>query len=54
MSSQGDEIDWEHVAWADALLLRVPILELLAMDGGRTMSPKELAYELQKPPGSPP
>lgn len=43
-----DAINWERVARAETHLLRVSILELLAMDGGRTLSPKELAYELQE------
>lgn len=50
-SDSPDEINWERVARAETHQLRVSILELLAMDGGRTLSPTELAYELQAPPG---
>lgn len=47
-----DEIDWERVARAETHPLRMSILELLAIDGGRTLSPKELSCELQEPPGT--
>jgi DNA-binding transcriptional ArsR family regulator len=40
-------VDWERLARAETHPLRVAILEMLAMDGGRTLSPKELTYELQ-------
>lgn len=42
-------IDWEHLARATAHPLRVSILEILGMDGGRTLSPSELSLELQIP-----
>lgn len=47
-SNASDAINWERVARAETHLLRVSILELLAFDGGRTLSPSELAYELQE------
>jgi hypothetical protein len=53
MTSRGDssdEINWERVARAETHELRLSILELLGMDGGRTLSPKELTYELQERP----
>lgn len=42
-------VDWEHLARATAHPLRVSILEILGIDGGRTMSPSELSRELQIP-----
>ena len=42
-------VEWERLARAETHPLRISILEMLAMDGGRTLSPKELAYELQAP-----
>ncbi len=48
-SDSPDEINWERVARTEAHPLRLSILDLLAMDGGRTLSPKETAYELQVP-----
>lgn len=42
-------IDWERLARAETHALRVAVLEVLAMDGGRTLAPNELAYELQVP-----
>lgn len=42
-------LDWERLARATAHELRVAILELLAMDGGRTLSPSDLSRELQIP-----
>ncbi len=40
-------IDWERLARAHSHPLRVSILEVLAMDGGRLLSPSDLSYELQ-------
>jgi predicted transcriptional regulator len=40
-------IDWEHLARAQAGPLRVSILEILTLDGGRTLSPSEMTLELQ-------
>jgi predicted ArsR family transcriptional regulator len=42
-------VDWEHLARATAHPLRISILEILGMDGGRTLSPNELSQELQIP-----
>ena len=53
MTSQSDppdEINWERVARAETHPIRLSILELLAIDGRRTLSQREMAYELQKSP----
>jgi DNA-binding transcriptional ArsR family regulator len=42
-------VDWEQLARATAHPLRVSILEILGIDGGRTLSPTELSRELQIP-----
>jgi DNA-binding transcriptional ArsR family regulator len=42
-------LDWEQLARATAHPLRISILEILGMDGGRTLSPSELSQELQIP-----
>jgi len=42
-------VDWENLARSTAHPLRVSILEILGMDGGRTLSPSELCQELQIP-----
>jgi DNA-binding transcriptional ArsR family regulator len=42
-------VDWEQLARATAHPLRVSILELLGIEGGRTLSPSELCLELQIP-----
>jgi DNA-binding transcriptional ArsR family regulator len=42
-------VDWEHLARATAHPLRVSILEILGLDGGRTLSPIDLSRELQIP-----
>ena len=42
-------VDWENLARATAHPLRISILEILGMDGGRTLSPSELSQELQIP-----
>jgi DNA-binding transcriptional ArsR family regulator len=42
-------VDWEQLARATAHPLRVSILEILGIDGGRTLSPSELCQELQIP-----
>jgi DNA-binding transcriptional ArsR family regulator len=42
-------LDWERLARSTAHELRVSILEVLAMDGGRTLSPSDLCRELQIP-----
>jgi hypothetical protein len=42
-------VDWEHLARATAHHLRVSILEILGIDGGRVLSPSDLSRELQIP-----
>lgn len=42
-------IDWERLARTHSHPLRISILEVLALDGGRVLSPSDLAYELQMP-----
>jgi DNA-binding transcriptional ArsR family regulator len=42
-------VDWEHLARATAHPLRVSILEILGIDGGRVLSPSDLSKELQIP-----
>ena len=44
---RSDLIDWERLARNQCGVLRVAILEVMALDGGRTLSPSELTYELQ-------
>lgn len=42
-------IDWERLARAETHPVRVDVLELLRVDGGRALSPTEIACELQLP-----
>lgn len=42
-------MNWELLARANTHPLRVSILEVLGIDGGRTLSPKDLSVELQAP-----
>ena len=42
-------VDWEQLARATAHPLRVSVLEILGIEGGRTLSPSELCLELQIP-----
>jgi DNA-binding transcriptional ArsR family regulator len=42
-------VDWEQLARATAHPLRVSVLEILGIDGGRTLSPSELCLELRIP-----
>src|SRR5881394_3204790 len=42
-------VDWEHLARATAHPLRISVMEILGLDGGRTLSPSELSQELQIP-----
>lgn len=42
-------VNWERLARATAHPLRVSILEILGLDGGRILSPSELCRELQIP-----
>jgi hypothetical protein len=42
-------VDWQRLARANTHPLRVSIMEVFGIDGGRTMSSSELAYELRAP-----
>ena len=42
-------MNWQLLARANTHPLRVSILEVLNLDGGRTLSPKDLSLELQAP-----
>ena len=42
-------MNWELLARANTHPLRVSILEVLSLDRGRTLSPKDLSLELQAP-----
>lgn len=42
-------VDWQSLARANTHPLRISILEVLGIDGGRTLSPKDLSIELQAP-----
>src|ERR1043165_2507993 len=42
-------VNWERLARATAHSLRVSILEILGIDGGRVLSPSDLSRELQIP-----
>jgi DNA-binding transcriptional ArsR family regulator len=42
-------VNWENLARATAHPLRVSILEILGIDGGRVLSPSDLSRELQIP-----
>lgn len=48
-SSESIPVNWERLARATAHPLRVSILEILGIDGGRVLSPSELSQELQIP-----
>jgi DNA-binding transcriptional ArsR family regulator len=48
-SSQSIPVNWQRLARATAHPLRVSILEILGIDGGRVLSPSELSMELQIP-----
>jgi len=50
-SDSPDGVNWEHVARVETHLIRLSILDLLAIDGGRTLSPMEMSRELQEPLG---
>ena len=43
------QMDWQRLARANTHPLRISVLEVLAMDGGRTLSPSDLSYELRVP-----
>ncbi len=42
-------MNWELLARANTHPLRVSIAEVLSLDGGRVLSPKDLSLELQAP-----
>jgi DNA-binding transcriptional ArsR family regulator len=42
-------LNWEKLARATAHPLRISVMEILGMDGGRTLSPSDLSQELQIP-----
>lgn len=42
-------MDWQRLARANTHPLRISVLEVLSMDGGRTLSPSDLSYELRVP-----
>jgi predicted ArsR family transcriptional regulator len=42
-------MDWQRLARANTHPLRISVLEVLALDGGRTLSPSDLSYELRVP-----
>jgi predicted ArsR family transcriptional regulator len=45
-------VNWQLLARANTHPLRISILEVLGLDGGRTLSPKDLSLELQAPLGN--
>ena len=42
-------MNWQLLARANTHPLRISILEVLGMDGGRPLSPSDLSYELRTP-----
>jgi DNA-binding transcriptional ArsR family regulator len=48
-SGESIPVAWERLARATAHPLRVSILEILGIDGGRVLSPSDLSQELQIP-----
>ena len=42
-------MNWERLARANTHPLRISILEVLTLDGGRTLSPSDLSHELRTP-----
>lgn len=42
-------MNWERLARANTHPLRISILEVLSIDGGRILSPKDMSLELQAP-----
>jgi DNA-binding transcriptional ArsR family regulator len=48
-SDESIPVNWERLARATAHPLRVSILEILGIDGGRVLSPSDLCQELQIP-----
>src|SRR6185437_10189766 len=43
------QMDWQRLARANTHPLRISVLEVLTMDGGRTLSPSDLSFELRVP-----
>jgi predicted ArsR family transcriptional regulator len=41
------DINWECIARVEINATRIAIVDLLQMDGGRTLSPSEIAFELR-------
>jgi hypothetical protein len=41
------DVDWEHIGRHELHPRRFGLLQILSLDGGRTLSPTECAYELQ-------
>jgi DNA-binding transcriptional ArsR family regulator len=48
-SDESIPVNWELLARATAHPLRISILEILGIDGGRVLSPSDLCHELQIP-----
>ncbi len=48
-STESSPVAWERLARATAHPLRVSILEILGIEGGRVLSPSDLSQELQIP-----
>lgn len=48
-STESIPVEWERLARATAHPLRVSILEILGIEGGRVLSPNDLSHELQIP-----
>jgi helix-turn-helix protein len=44
-----ESMNWQLLARANTHPLRISILEVLGMDGGRILSPSDLSYELRTP-----
>jgi DNA-binding transcriptional ArsR family regulator len=42
-------MDWQRLARANTHPLRISVMEVLALDGGRTLSPSDLSFELRAP-----
>lgn len=42
-------MNWQRLARANTHPLRISVLEVLAIDGGRVLSPSDLSHELQMP-----
>ncbi len=42
-------MNWQLLARANTHPLRISILEVLTLDGGRVLSPSDLSYELRSP-----